>query len=493
MNSLKQLIKSTFIYGFGDILLFGISYLAMIPLLTHYLTPEEYGVVATLGALSVFLVAALQIGLPSAAFRFWYLQKSGDGQKTYMAGIWLTSVVLAALLASALLMFGRPLWERGIPRASFDTFAPYIVWGAFFQVIIAFKSVLLRALDRPRWFITLDILQFCAMLGAVGYQVVALNAGVEGQVKGVFYTQATFALVSAVIVLRICGFRIAHESITESFAFALPVLVTGLVSLLATRSTVLIAQYYVSGAGVGLLALGVQIGSLVQLAATSFEKAWQPFLYSRNPEQARASLRAILDMAAPAYTVAAMILALFAPELINLASSPAFASAWVIVGIAAFGALCVALSSIANGGLYYATRSGVSLLVTSLAAVANLILCWLLIPAWGITGAAIATALSAVISLTFMFIAVRRTFDRALGLFRVFGAVCLGLVVTSVVLTACRQVPGYSWLTWMLKLSGIAIYVLVIWKLKWYRAVTEVLRSSHDRVDETTTTGMLST
>ena len=493
MSPLKNLIRSTFTYGIGDVLLFGISYLVMIPLLTHYLSPEEYGAVATLNTLSVFLVAALQIGLPSAAFRFWYMQKSRERQRAYMTGIWLTSVVLAAVLVAALLFLGRPLWDRWILRASFDEFAPYIVWGAFCQVLIAFKSVILRALDRSRWFIMLDITQFIVMLTMVWFQVVVLHAGVIGQVKGVFYTQVVFALISAVIVLCTCGIRVSREGVGRSVVFALPVFVTGIVSLMATRSTILIAQNYVSAAAVGILALGMQIGAMVQLAATSFEKAWQPFLYSRDPEHARTSLRAILDLAAPAYTLAAMFLALFAPELIGLASSPAYASAWVIVGIAAFGALFVALSSIVNGGLYYATRSGASLLVTSLAAATNVLLCWLLIPRWGISGAALATTLSGVVSVTFMIVAARKAFDRDLGFYRVFGAIALGLALTGAAMVVSRQTSIAPLLVWIVKYSAIAIYVRVIWKMKWYRAITNALVESHQRTDEVVTTGMLST
>ncbi|MBI5267712.1 MAG: polysaccharide biosynthesis protein [candidate division Zixibacteria bacterium] len=493
MKSLRTLISGAFVYGIGDVMLFGIGYLVMIPLLTHYLTPEQYGIVATLNMLSVFLVAILQVGLPSAAFRFWYLQKSAESRKSYMAGIGVMSVTLAAGLAFVLLGFGRPLWEAAMPHASFGTFAPYIVWGAVLQVVIGYKSVLLRALDRSRWFITLDVLQFITMLVAVWYQVAVLSGGVEGQIKGVFYTQAVFAVISGSIVFGICGLHMPRTDVARSLFFAVPVFVTGIVSLLATRSTVLIAQRYVAGAEVGLLALGMQIGYLLQLGAGSFEKAWQPFLYSRDPERARMSLRAILRLAAPAFTIAAMTLALFAPEIIHVASSPDYAEAWGIVGIAAFGALCAALSSIANGGLYYATRSGASLVVTSTAAAANLVLCWFLIPQWGIAGAAMAMALSAVVSLTFMFIAVRKIFDRGLGVAPVFGTICLGLTLTVIVFKVCSLAAGHLWLVWTCKLSGIAIYVLAIWRPMCYPALTELLRSSHDRVTEVEATRMLST
>jgi O-antigen/teichoic acid export membrane protein len=479
VSHLRTLIKSTFVYGIGDVLLFGISYLVMIPMLTRYLSPEEYGVVATLNTLSVFLVAVLQLGLPSAAFRFWYLQPTRERQRSYLASIWLVAIAFTAVLAVALLTFARPIWDQFIARAAFNEYAPYIVWGAFFQVVIAFKSILLRALDRPRLYITVDICQFVTMLALVAYQVIVLHRGVMGQVQGVFLTLMIFAIISTIIVMTQCRLHFNREGILRTFQFAWPVVVGGLVSLIATRSTILITQCYVAGAAVGLFALGSQIGSLVQLAAASLEKAWQPYLYGRDPGEARHSLRGLLDLSAPIYTLVAMVLALFAPEVIGLLASRDYSSAWIIADIAAFGALCVALSSIVNGGLYYATRSGLSLVVTAIAAAANLLLCWVLIPRFGIVGAAMATAVAGAVSLTFMLVAVRGVFDSGINHKRVFGVVLFGLglstIATAVSFKFMQQIPVA---VWGVKCAAIAVYIIVIWKLGWYHAIQWTVRSS---------------
>lgn len=469
MNAFRSMLRGAFVYGVGDILLFGISYLVMIPMLTRYLTPEEYGVVATLNTVTIFLLAFFQLGLPSAGFRFWFLQATPDRQKSFMTSILLTGIIAAALSASAILLLGRPIWEATIERAPFDQFAPYIVIGAALQVIIAFKSVLLRAIDRPRLFISFDIAQFLFMLGSVAYQVVFLKKGVAGQVQGVFLTQAIFAALSFIVIVSICGAKVRLDGIAQSLKFAWPIMLSSVVALVATRSTILITQHYVTGAAVGLFALGSQIGSLVQMAAASLEKAWQPFLYSRDPDSARVSLRNLLAIATPAYTLVALSLAVFAPQIIALLSTHEYAGASVIAVITLFGALCFALSSIANGGLYYATKSGLSMLITVVAGGANIVLCWMLIPRFGIIGAAVATALAGLVSLTLVLAALQAACRIQYSRIHLFGTVTIGLVLSWIGLVwSSQQGNPFSVVAVMSNVILVVVYLVVIWKLKWY-------------------------
>ncbi len=477
MNSFRSMLKGAFVYGIGDVLLFGISYLLMIPMLTRYLTLEEYGVVATLSTFSVFLLAFFQLGLPSAGFRYWFLQTTPDRQKSYMTSIMLVGIVASGALASILLWFGRPIWEAAVTRAPFEQYAPYIVIGSALQVVIAFKSVLLRALNRPKLFISLDVCQFLFMLGSVAYQVMYLKRGVIGQVQGVFATQVLFACISLIVIVSICGVRISPDGLKQSFRFAWPVMASSVVTLFATRSTILFTQHFVAGAAVGLFALGAQIGSLVQMAAVSLEKAWQPFLYSRDPESARESLTRLLGIAAPAYTLVALALAVFSPQLIAVLAERQYDGAGPVAVIALFGALCVALSSIANGGLYYTTKSGISMLVTIASAITNIVLCWYLIPRYGIIGAAVATAIAGLVSLTLMLSALRAFFVIQLPYHRLFGTVGIGLII-SWIGSALAQNEGSPFSITAISQSTalVMVYLVVIWKLKWYGAISPVMR-----------------
>jgi O-antigen/teichoic acid export membrane protein len=472
MSPFRNMLKGAFVYGVGDILLFGISYLVMIPMLTRYLTPEEYGIVATLNTVTIFLLAFFQFGLPSAGFRFWFMQSTPERQKSYMASILLTGIVAAGAVASTVLLLGRPIWEAAIERAPFEEFAPYVVTGAALQVVIAFKSVVLRALDRPRLFISFDIAQFLFMLGSVAYQVIVLKRGAIGQIQGVFITQLIFATLSLGVIIWICGSRVRADGILQSLKFAIPIMISSVVALVATRSTILITQHFVAGAAVGLFALGSQIGSLVQMAASSLEKAWQPFLYSRDPESARKSLGGLLRVAAPAYTLIALTLALFAPQIVAVLATHEYTGASVVAVISLFGALCFALSSIANGGLYYAAKSGVSMIVTVIAAGANVLFCWMLIPTYGIVGAAVATALAGLVSLTFMLAALQVSFGIRYPRVQLFGTMTLGMLLSWMGIFFSSRVANPLAISALgVNAILVVVYLVVIWKLKWYGAI----------------------
>jgi O-antigen/teichoic acid export membrane protein len=427
--TIRRLLGLTAIYGMGDVLLFGISYVAIIPILARSLSPEEYGIVAALASVGLLLLYLFQMGLPSAAFRYYFLYESPEERKGYLGSIWLVSLLSTLVLALAILGGGEGLWNRAIRNAPFSTYAKYVVWGAFFQVIIAFKSILLRAQERPKLFVLIDVSQFLTFLFLVYYFVAVLDQGVIGQVRAAFLTYAVFGTLSAGILCANVRLRLNRRHLPETARFAGPVLAGYLVSFFASRANVLIVQHYVAGAAVGFFALGQQLGNLIQMGFASFEKAWQPYFYSRQPAEAKDLLPRILLLASPVAMGAALALGLFAPELVRALAREPYEDAWMVAAIVAVGAMFIALSSIVNGGIYYAKRSGVSTLVSTIGAAVNMIACVLLARAWGAVGAAGAAVLSGGVTLVLMAVAMDRLFGASVNYARIANDLLVGFAV----------------------------------------------------------------
>jgi O-antigen/teichoic acid export membrane protein len=105
---------------------------------------------------------------------------------------------------------------------------------------------------------------------------------------------------------------------------------------------------------------------------------------------------------------------LFAQDIIRLVSSEQYLGAWKILAITAFGFVFIALASILNSGVYYVKRSLSSLLNMSAGAAVNIAGNLLLIPRWGIYGAAISGVISGFVLLILNFITVHRFFKVSL-------------------------------------------------------------------------------
>jgi len=149
-----------------------------------------------------------------------------------------------------------------------------------------------------------------------------------------------------------------------------------------------------------VLGLGARVASVVMLMVTAFQLAWPPFAYGIvDDERARRTYRDVLTWwLAIALAVTLGLGLLRDPVVRAIASfSPDSAQwsgagnvlAWLALGLAFYGAYYVV--GVAVGRV---KRTQLNWVVTGVAAVANVLLCALLIPHYGATGAAAATAIA---------------------------------------------------------------------------------------------------
>jgi len=427
LMTLRRLIGSVAVYSVGDFVLFGLSYLILIPVLTRYLSPDEYGVVATMTALSVLLLWVLQLGLPSAALRYYFLHESRQDRQAYFSTMWLFGLAISAMMAAGILTIGEPFWNLLIRNAPFEVYAGYVVWGAFFQVVFVFTSTLLRAQERPLLFVSLAVARFGCLVVLVVYHVTVWHLGAVGQVRAAFLTYAIFGVICTLILLRNLRLQFRVQYIGESLRFAIPILVGYLVGFFVDRGNVLILQYLTVGSAVGVFALGQQLSNLIVMASGSFEKAWQPFFYGQSLGNARVMLVRLSSMAVPAFMSLVLMLGLFAPEIIRVLSSAAYADAWIVLMISGMGAAFSAMSSILNLGIYYAKRSGFSTRITIIGAVVNVALNLILIPHWGIVGASLASVSSSIAILFLTNYGMHKFLSAPLDYIRLLSATALGI------------------------------------------------------------------
>jgi len=405
--SFRKLLAHTTIYGLGDISLLVINYIILIPFLTRQLSPSEYGVIGTISSVSFFLFSFLQLGIPSASLRLYFIYKTPLERKNYFGSVWSFSLIFTIIL-SLILSLGYQAWFYVSPKISITEYMPYVIWSGFFQVIILFKSVLLRAQNRSKLYVLLDISQFISLVILAIYLILSRNLGVKGQVLAIFYSNMIIAVPSAIVLLKNVNLNLKWRYLKASMPFAFPILFSYITGFLGTRFNILIAQYYVSESAVGILSLGMQIGNLVLLMGASFEKGWQTFLFSQDTENAKEKLQQLIKLAIPAFVLLLLFITLFSPQIISILATKAYIKAWPVIAITAGSSVLFTFSSILNGGLYYEKKYSLATGINIIMALINISFCFILIPKWGIYGSAIATIVSAIFGLTLKILASKK-------------------------------------------------------------------------------------
>src|SRR5262249_29704687 len=142
---------------------------------------------------------------------------------------------------------------------------------------------------------------------------------------------------------------------------------------------------------------GVRIANLLLLAVTAFSLAWSPFmleLHRRDPDAERVARGQVLTVLLAGLGFGAGIVSIYANELLRILTPPKFHSAYEVVGLLACSVVVRPASSVTmtetslqRRTLYFARYAGY-------AAGLNIALNFVLIPPWGIVGAALATLLT---------------------------------------------------------------------------------------------------
>jgi len=99
--SLKTLGRQSIIYGFGHLLARLVTFL-LLPLYTHRLAPEEYGVVSLIYAFIAFANILFTHGMDIAYMRFQGMEKTEENKRTIFSTsfIWLflSTLILGSLI-----------------------------------------------------------------------------------------------------------------------------------------------------------------------------------------------------------------------------------------------------------------------------------------------------------------------------------------------------------------------------------------------------------
>lgn len=389
--SLRSLGRDSLIYGLGPVVSRFIS-LPLVVLYVRYLDPGAYGRIELIVAIVAVGATLAQLGLVNAMFRF-AAERRGDARfavvRTCLAGCLAAGLVIAgaAALATPLVSgsLGTSLWLIGCA-------------GLLISLIYEPTVGLYRIEREPGRYLRITLVNVVVTVVASLLAVVVFSLGAPGLLGASYAGTAVALAVVAVDRRRELFGPLDRELVRPLLAFGLPFLPSRLALWGLNLSNRLMVGWIVGQGAVGVLGLGARIASVVMLMVTAFQLAWPPFAYGIvDDERARRTYRAVLTWwLAIALSVVLGLALLRDPVVRAIASFSSNAAqwrgagnvlGWLALGIAFYGAYYVV--GVAVGRV---KQTQLNWVVTGIAALANVALCALLIPHYGATGAAAATA-----------------------------------------------------------------------------------------------------
>ena len=390
-TELKRLGKHSAIYGLGG-LVSRILAVLLLPLYTRYLSPSDYGKVETLIALTTVIGIVLRMGIQSAFFRFYFDSPEPEHRRLVLrTSFWFTMAMATAGLIVGVafspqisdLLFGTTDDAKLVAAAFVGLWA-----GMNYEQLTS----LFRVEERSTAFVAASLSNVLLTIGATLILVVALEKGPIGVIVGNF--TGTLLVYAALVGYRReqLGLQFDRGLLREMNRFGTPLVPTALFLWVTNFSDRLFLVQLADVTEVGLYSVGVRIASAMVLLLTAFMLAWPAFAYSIEDEsEARRTYAYVLTYLVLVATWVATALALLSPWIVDWIADPTFDESSRVVGPLAFAAIAFGAYIVVAIGVGRARRTQFNWVVTGVAAAVNIALNLVLIPPYGMMGAAVAT------------------------------------------------------------------------------------------------------
>ena len=388
---IKRLARHSAIYGLGGIVSRILAVL-LLPLYTRYLRPSDYGAIETLLALSAVLVTVFRLGISSAFFRFYFDATDEEGRILVVrTSFWFTmasatlALTLGVIFATQIshVLFGTD-HHADLVRAAFV--------GLWAQMNYEQLTSLFRVEERSVSYVIATLANLLVTVAATLVLVVGLDQGALGVIVGNFTgTLAVWAVLLAYRRFQL-GLQFDYGLFRRMNKFGLPLVPSALALWAVNFIDRLFLVKLSSVHEVGLYSIGVRVASAIVLLLTAFRTAWPAFAYSiEDDDEARLTYGYVLTYLVFIASWLALALGLLSPWIVHVLTTPAFYPASRVVAPLAFAGVAFAGYIVMAIGVGRARRTQFNWIVTGIGAVVNIALCIILIPPYGMMGAAIAT------------------------------------------------------------------------------------------------------
>ncbi|MFN1835341.1 oligosaccharide flippase family protein [Balneola sp. MJW-20] len=389
----NKLFQNTGIYTISSVIEKAIPFF-LLPVLTRYLSTEDYGIVAMFLVLLGIINPFTGISIQSAVLRSYY--KDQVDISTYIFNSLLLILGSSTLVSVVFYFFSGPISEYS---AFPEEWLLSVVLVSAGQFVVNIVLVIWQARSKAIQFGVLKILLTGFNLGSSIYLIVVLGYGWEGRVIGQVFAVSIFTFVSLIILWKekLIRIKFSVEYLKHALNYGLPLIPHVLSATIITAIDRVFITNMIGINETGIYTVGYQIGMIVGVVATSFNKAWAPWLFDKLTDANASRKKTIVKLSysfMAGITLFAILLSLISPFFMEYFIGKDFYGAtdyiiWIAMGYAFNGAYFAVVNYI-----LYVEKNHLLSYMTIITATINIILNYFLININGAIGAAQATTIS---------------------------------------------------------------------------------------------------
>ena len=391
IEKITALARSSLIYGLGN---YGVKLVGflLIPVYTRYLVPADYGVMALVSAFGQALFIFLNLGQSTALFRFYYEDDTPEGRERVIAGSLLIALVISTPITLLALTLSGTTARLLLGDATKAGLVAVGILTVACRQLLRLPFAVLRADERDTRFATWSVVRTALSAVLAIVLVVGVQLGVWGVLLSQLLAEAICCAILVPPIARSLKAGWVGTEMREQLTFGLALVPGAMAAFTLDLSDRFFLRHYSNLEQVGLYSLGYRLGEIIFFVVAAVQLAWPQFVFANR----KAPNAKELYTYATTYYLAGMLflvlgLSALAPEIVQLMAAPQYRAAAPVVPWIALSGLCEGIRYVMTIGIMFQKRPIIRSMGMGVAGLVNVLLNLLLIPRYGMMGAAWAT------------------------------------------------------------------------------------------------------
>lgn len=457
-----RVFKGASIYGGGKLLKKLLSFF-LLPLYTYYLSPADYGILATINIIGSILLIISVFNFDGAFARYYYdFKDNPELLKKYLGSTFTFLLLFNLLFIPFLVIIEHHIFVPFLPTSKID-FLPYInlqLVTVYFSITSGFVLTIYQVEEKPNKFVVYDAINLVLSVGLVIYFVAFKEMGAYGSLLGTAIGSVVIFVLSLGVLWDRFYFNINLSFVKDNLKYGIPITIHLLFGWLLGYADRIILLKYVSLDELGLYYFALQIGLVMYFVVESVNQAWVPFFFDtmKNRENSSDIISKIIHYYYVAIFFIALIGILFSKEILTLFTNERYQSGFIYIPFMILNYLIAGFYFMNINTLYYFKKTKLIPIITISAAAVKIIFAFVLIPYFAVWGA----VLSTIIATLFWSITVYIVANKLYKINYQFGLLFRLFVVFSIIFALSIIIPLASVYISLLFKTGLLILFLAL-------------------------------
>lgn len=429
-HKITNFFKGSSIYIIGRVVNQMFSFITL-PILTRYLSKDEYGIISLTNSISGFFMMIFGMGSAEFIVRF-YWDYDGEKRKSYFGSFFFVLMFLPITVLIPLTFFGHHIFGFFFKELPFYPYILLALWIAWFSNLNIIPMEFFKIKNQPFRFISVSFLTSFLTVFLTIILLTVFSYGPLSPFISIFALSIIFGIYYLYYTLNEIKFSYSLNVTKTFLKFNFPILLILISRTILSSTNIWVLQRYATLGDVAIYSIAASLGIIVPLLITSINSAWAPFYYEnikKSEENTSKLFGLLIDYILICLIFIILWVIVVRHEIVLILASEKYMESTKIFPILVIGYLFNGIMFFGARGMFVAKKTSYLSYITISITILNFILSLIFIPVYGIVGAACASTGSFVLMFFITHVVSQKYFKIEYNYSRLFKLLIISIAV----------------------------------------------------------------